>query len=804
MALTEPMEGRNTFKDNVGRALICTLDRDGRLKYYNRTVEGLLSTDESKLLGASFISLLENGSADEAESVIDDCLNGRSSRGRICIEFGNINFSVSMTPVKEKEEIVGVSLIGFAMGEEHREISLDMMMEILQDHDLLVVVFSRDGKVIQSNSSFQRFMEMDHDTVEGKDISKILQSDEESRARMDQVLSQPELPSFVTLPMTVHGRPMKLTWSLHPFQYNKTDCVLAVADRPTMRSSMATSGKKSLAFLAETSSDLISEKDPDEMLQNELDNLLRAEELDFAVLRFTGFDGRPQLFCSGIDFKQARALYEAQVGDGSQVKRVAQHDGGDLYPSLNQERCEEIKRLGFQALICLPLKYRGNFVGAGLFGRKDPIEGIETKKLILQVFSNQIAMIYFHALLSHHYMRYGTELQTVVEVSRLMSSTLDYKEVLDIILHKANELVPSNICIIYGFDHGGSHLSPLSFLCKENIEPEALGVDLGEGITGWVARNGKGELVERADLDKRAAQIPGTPNEPSSIISVPLRIGDEMLGVMTLEKTPGKPYSEDEYRLMELFSVHAAMALKNSGRFQDIKTKVSAQKIYNILLTHDVANYNVPIHGFLELLIKDPKLDERQRRYVKGALVQSQNISNLIMDVRKLWNILESDSTAELMPVDIVPLLHEIIREIKSSFLYTDIPIEMQYPDGSAVVMADPLVRDVLFNIVNNSAKFGDQKMVEISVRPNIAEGHNYWRVEVRDQGKGITDERKPLLFQRFEKLDTSTAAEGHGLGLSVVKALVDRYQGKVWVEDRVKGDHSKGSVFIILLPKAG
>jgi signal transduction histidine kinase len=296
--------------------------------------------------------------------------------------------------------------------------------------------------------------------------------------------------------------------------------------------------------------------------------------------------------------------------------------------------------------------------------------------------------------------------------------------------------------------------------------------------------------------------VDGTPEEPSTLISVPLRIGDEMLGVMTLEKVPGKPFTPDEYRLMELFSVHAAMALKNSGRFQDIKSKVSTQKMYNILLTHDVANYNVPIHGFLEMLIKDPKLDERQRRYVRSALAQSQNISNLITDVRKLWNILESDSAVELGPVDIIPLLHDVVREIKTSYLYSDIPLEMQYPEGNALVIGDHL-RDVFFNVINNSAKYGEQRAVEVVVRPDSIGQVRYWRVEVRDQGKGIPEERKPLLFKRFENLDTAMAAESHGLGLSVVKALVDRYQGKVWVEDRVKGDNTKGSTFVIMLPMA-
>jgi signal transduction histidine kinase len=254
---------------------------------------------------------------------------------------------------------------------------------------------------------------------------------------------------------------------------------------------------------------------------------------------------------------------------------------------------------------------------------------------------------------------------------------------------------------------------------------------------------------------------------------------------------------------MELFSVHAAMALKNSGRFQDIKSKVSKQKIYNILLTHDVANYNVPIHGFLEMLIKDPKLDERQRRYIKSALSQSQNISNLITDVRKMWNILDSDKDVELVPMNIIPLLHDVVREIKTSMLFSDLPLELQYPEGSAMVLADPLVHDIFYNIINNSAKHGEMKKVEVEVRPERIGHDEYWRVEVHDQGKGIPDERKPLVFQRFENLDTGMAAESHGLGLSVVKALVDRYQGKVWVEDRVKGDHAKGSIFVILLPKA-
>lgn len=797
-----PADIRDGSGDKIGRTLICTLDRHGRLKYYNRTVEALLATDEVRLLGTSLVSLLQNGCSVEVERALQECLDGKSTRERLTMELGQSLFSVSMTPVKEREEITGISLIGFLMGDERRELTLDMVLEVLQDHDLLVLVYSRDGDIRKTNSPFQRFLEVDRDTLEGQDLSFVIHGAEEERRKLVKLLVQPEMPSFITLPMRVHGRPTKLAWSLHPFQSEGKDMVLAVADQPIIRSALSSTGNESLIFLAETSTDLIAEGNPHEVLQNELDNLLRREGLDFAVMRLMGWDGRPQLFCSGIDFKQARELFEANVGDSTLAVKMAKGEGCNC-SALCPDGCEAVSSLGFQSMICIPLKFRGDYVGAGLFGKKALIEDLETRKLALQVFSNQISMIYFYSLLNQHYLRVGIEFQTMFEISRLVSSTLDYREVLDIILSKSRELVQSDNCIIYGFDRGGTRLVPLTFLIKYDVDPEALAIAVGEGITGDVARSGVGELVERADLDPRSKQVDGTPEEASSVIAVPLRIGDDMLGVMTLEKVPGKPFTHDEYRLMELFSVHAAMALKNSGRFQDIKSKVSTQKIYNILLTHDVANYNVPIHGFLEMLIKDPKLDERQRRYVRSALSQSQNISNLITDVRKMWNILDSDKDVELVPMNILPRLHDVVREIKTSSLFSDLPLELQYPEGSAMVMADPLVNDIFYNVINNSAKHGEMKKVEVVVRPDSSGRQNYWRVEVHDQGKGIPDERKPLVFQRFENLDTGMAAESHGLGLSVVKALIDRYQGKVWVEDRVKGDHTKGSVFVILLPKA-
>jgi len=215
----------------AGRTMVCTLDLFGRLKYYNRTVEELLATDGARLLGTPFASLLSNGSAPAFESALQECLQGRSVRERLTIELGEAEFTVSMTPVKEREGVVGVSLLGFLIDPDSRQLSLGMVLDVLQDHSLLAMVYSRDGEVHMVNPPLQRFLQRDRGTVEGKGISSLLHGPED---QLGKALLQPEPPSFITLPMDVQGRPVKLTWSLHPFVEDGKDMVLAVADLPAL------------------------------------------------------------------------------------------------------------------------------------------------------------------------------------------------------------------------------------------------------------------------------------------------------------------------------------------------------------------------------------------------------------------------------------------------------------------------------------------------------------------------------------------------------------------------------------------
>jgi signal transduction histidine kinase len=87
-------------------------------------------------------------------------------------------------------------------------------------------------------------------------------------------------------------------------------------------------------------------------------------------------------------------------------------------------------------------------------------------------------------------------------------------------------------------------------------------------------------------------------------------------------------------------------------------------------------------------------------------------------------------------------------------------------------------------------------------------EGKNWVNVRVVDRGVGIPDDLKDKVFsgdyRKLARLDRPILqkARGAGMGLSIVKALVDRYEGKIWVENRVYDDYTRGSVFNILLKK--
>jgi signal transduction histidine kinase len=129
-----------------------------------------------------------------------------------------------------------------------------------------------------------------------------------------------------------------------------------------------------------------------------------------------------------------------------------------------------------------------------------------------------------------------------------------------------------------------------------------------------------------------------------------------------------------------------------------------------------------------------------------------------------------------------------------------NITVKIPHEEG-IFVKANELLKDVFTNIVGNAVKHGagrEHIHIDIVVKRSLRD--NYY-VEVADNGPGIPDSVKAVLFERFRR--GKTRAPGKGLGLYIVKMLLQDFKGKVWVEDRVPGDYKKGTRFVVLLQAA-
>jgi len=800
--------------------LVFGLDVDNVVTYVSPSMEKALGRPAGDIVGSSFLDLMPEEDAKHVESALSSCISGSSDYqpivGKFIASSGEIlPFEVVLVPMRVQESTAGVcvfssessppppSKIEIISSSEFIDEAIDML-------PFVVLAMDGNGTVVLFNRAAETATGYSKEEVLGENAAKFVDGGSPGLERFTDALKLAidRRVTTVVLPIrTKEGNRLSLSFKTR-FLYDKegnVTAVLGLAHDPKGWNRLEEEALKldrNLELLAESSADIVGTLHPAETIDLELGRLIQSLSLDFGIIRLKGPENRPFMFCSGLDFRQGRALLECELREGVPLYRSAEGNSPYAFENLDVVR-EKVPAVSeISTLLCLPIRSRQEVLGCAVFGTSELNRNISPLLPILQLFCNQVATSFGNARLSVELLKRNEMFQSLYQTSQAVSGALDFMEVIRLILQKAKELVNAENCYLFELDKKTGKLRCISDISKYSQFVVGYELNPGEGITGIVAETGQGMLVEHAESDDRSKLVEGTPDEPSSLISVPLKIGEEFVGVVTLENTTGVPFTKSEYQLIEMFSTQAAMAIRNANIFKKQREYASTLQMYNVLLTHDVANFNVPIHGFLEMLMTDPKLDEKARHYVRTALTQSENISNLISDVRNLSRLRSWEEEAKFEPIDIIPLINDTIKVMRASHVYGEVQLNFQPAEGSAYVLADPFVKDVFHNLIGNACKYGGG-WVEVVVQSFVEDDNDCWRIDVMDAGKGIPDERKPILFKRFDQLDSTTGLEGHGLGLSVVSALCNRYRGSVWVEDRVPGDHTKGSVFSVVLPKA-
>ena len=219
-------------------------------------------------------------------------------------------------------------------------------------------------------------------------------------------------------------------------------------------------------------------------------------------------------------------------------------------------------------------------------------------------------------------------------------------------------------------------------------------------------------------------------------------------------------------------------------------------------VSHELRTPLTSIKGFVSTLLSDTEgyFDlETRREFLQIIDQETDRLKRLIDDLLNLSRI-ESGRALEIRWKKFN--LKEVAdRVVEAQKTYTDKhTLVVDVPEDIEVVADEDKVDQILTNLVNNAIKYSpDGGEVRVSARHVDDE---WVEVAVSDQGIGIPPEKKDKVFDKFYRMEdeTSKAKGGTGLGLYLVKHLVEAHGGKIWVES--EGIPGKGSTFFFTLPK--
>jgi len=269
-----------------------------------------------------------------------------------------------------------------------------------------------------------------------------------------------------------------------------------------------------------------------------------------------------------------------------------------------------------------------------------------------------------------------------------------------------------------------------------------------------------------------------------------------------------KPFQAEEV----LARVHTHLALRNLTRQLQEANAELAQRVEELdafahTVAHDIRSPLSTIIGYAELLWQDYQdLPEDTRRNCTQALVHgARNVINIVDELLLLASIRQADVVLE--PLDMGHIVNAACERLANVIQehQAEIVLPPQWP--SALGHA-AWVEEVWVNYISNGCKYGgkpprlelgwDRPEGEMASRPEGEPASvRFW---VRDNGDGISPDDQTRLFVPFTRLDR-VRVKGHGLGLSIVRRIVEKLGGQVGVES--EGVSGRGSLFYFILPAA-
>ena len=300
-------------------------------------------------------------------------------------------------------------------------------------------------------------------------------------------------------------------------------------------------------------------------------------------------------------------------------------------------------------------------------------------------------------------------------------------------------------------------------------------------------------------------------------IVYPILAKEKILGSLIFSLSKQKEViTEQEWSILNSFVGAVGIALDNALLFRSLnivtkQLQSANERLKDVdklkdefvsLASHELRTPMTVIKSYLWLMLDKnnvSSLSEKQKMYIDRAYISTQRLINLVNDMLNVSRIESGRFILNMQSINIIELISKVYAEMLPKAQEQKINLEFVKPvETLPKVQTDPeRVEQVLINLIGNSLKFTpDNGTIKILINYNHSEKTE--TVSVIDNGKGISKEDMPKLFQKFSMVGNNYLvkqnAQGTGLGLYLSKAIIELLNGKIWVESEGKGKGSKFS----------
>lgn len=283
-----------------------------------------------------------------------------------------------------------------------------------------------------------------------------------------------------------------------------------------------------------------------------------------------------------------------------------------------------------------------------------------------------------------------------------------------------------------------------------------------------------------------------------SYMVVPLVTRGRTLGAISFSSVKPNRYSESDLVLAQDLAHRAALAIDNARLYQEAQEASRVKDEFLAMVSHELRTPLNAILGWAEIM-RTGRLDESAKERALETIVRNgKSQAQLIEDMLDVSRIITGKLRLDVRPVGLVSVINAAVDAVRPASFAKDIAFQVSLDASVGSVPGDSnRLQQVIWNLISNAIKFTPPKG---AVEVKLEQSDSYAQIVVSDTGAGIKAEFLPHVFDRFRQADSSYTRRhgGLGLGLAIVRHLVEMHGGTVRAESDGEG---KGATFIVRLP---